>query len=679
MSEASPHPDRPHASAAVAEMGIILPTTERYHLPVVRRAYCQAWPAALAWPSVWADVDRTPRAVDWELIDTAFLPTNNDNIHADALIGTPAQSTGRFAVLRDAVHLCLLAEFHLPSVRADHWLPRGRDPHIAFWTFSPPGYRHEYTGYAIYTDGRWEAKWCRLSLRTGRKLTPRLKPPPPQIQSDLQGTRWRLAVRFDVSRLTAAPGSRWRLNVACLNGHSGEEIGWATSNTFGVVRAHMGELYFTARPSPHPHPAVERIELTAQPQDEDGQRLVEVAVRCRDAAGRPVRVSGLGVGSTNIMFEDGVAMWRSRLGVGEHPYTVHVGRTKVAQGALRIVDERAAQPTPHHASLSLDLIRQRFHELHEHDLQHAYRGDGRWGWGGRAGRNREADAGSQPLCRETSSRVTAYLMALKYLGHDSAYAQLARAGLDALLAQQFPEGAFPWWRRGDRPEPAGTDGAYETGQAGEAMAMGYDYFGDRRYLEASRRALAWYDDYRLDKNNNYPAFAVWHLAAAAQLQNDSDALEKALVLTSRCVLRGQTLDGGLPGHNDYTCYLEICLVALAKLAAALQEDHPLRPALRARAVRMTNQLLTRLGADGRFDQRGPIAYPARLASQRGALAAAAAAFRLPIEHAVAAAALVPIEPGSTEPTRNVTLRTLAETACFLSIHSTSLEAQEHRS
>jgi hypothetical protein len=138
---------------------------------------------------------------------------------------------------------------------------------------------------------------------------------------------------------------------------------------------------------------------------------------------------------------------------------------------------------------------------------------------------------------------------------------------------------------------------------GEALLLAYDVIGDRRYLAAARRAVAAYDLYRFDDNQNYAAFALWHLAESYRRDSRADTLRRAVYYAANFAARGIDLAGAQDGHNYYTGYSNITLKGLAKLLAVFPARHPFRPRLRHLVVRSTNQALARQQGTGRFAGR----------------------------------------------------------------------------
>jgi hypothetical protein len=195
-----------------------------------------------------------------------------------------------------------------------------------------------------------------------------------------------------------------------------------------------------------------------------------------------------------------------------------------------------------------------------------------------------------------------------WLEPDARLLEILRGVADEALALQRPDGTFSGYHlsrkrktTGEAPRWAG--GAYDTGQAGELWAVAAWRLGDEKYLEASRRLLHAYEQYRIEFNHNYAAFTLYHLAAHYRLIRDPLALEHGLYYV-RHMAGTQILPLGYqPGHNFYTVYGFITLRGLAVFCQVLPESEPYRTELRELCLRMANQLITRLQPEGTFDSR----------------------------------------------------------------------------
>lgn len=162
----------------------------------------------------------------------------------------------------------------------------------------------------------------------------------------------------------------------------------------------------------------------------------------------------------------------------------------------------------------------------------------------------------------------------------------------AYVSQEDKEQSPPW-----------SGGAYDAGRVGELWIAAYRLLGDDKFMDASRKLVGAYSAYRLEYNQNFAAFALWHLVEHYRLTREPLALDHALYYAQAQATRGITPCGFQGGHNYYTCYGEITLRALASLCAVLPDDMAYKKTLREYCVRMGNQLISRLQPDGVFGAR----------------------------------------------------------------------------
>jgi|GEM_PF-1519129 len=190
---------------------------------------------------------------------------------------------------------------------------------------------------------------------------------------------------------------------------------------------------------------------------------------------------------------------------------------------------------------------------------------------------------SHPIPRDTAHNVLGYLEMLR---HDpqEIYRQRARAGLEWLVQEQEPDGCFRLWTRKKEGQVPHHGCLFETGIAAAALVQGYEFFRDQRYLAASARAARWELDWPVDRNVNYNAFIIWHLAEHYRVTRDADLLERTLYKTRQAMLTSQQPGGGWNGHNSWIWYHGINVRAYAALVGVLAEGHPFRPELE-RALR----------------------------------------------------------------------------------------------
>lgn len=210
-----------------------------------------------------------------------------------------------------------------------------------------------------------------------------------------------------------------------------------------------------------------------------------------------------------------------------------------------------------------------------------YRGNGTWV-------NVEYDI-EHPLVRDSSRRAQGYMRAFT-VTQEPVYRERAKAALDWLLTDQKPDGHFTWWNT-----PAGTDNLvdcqYTTAEGASALAEGYVFFGDPRYLAASARAAEWGEQCELVWNTNYVMFTTWHLAKHYRITGERRWLDAAIHRVVHCAIPRQEADGSwregedvpaeLVGHNLRIWYHAIILRGLIEVYRVLPSDHPVRgPLLR---------------------------------------------------------------------------------------------------
>jgi len=206
-----------------------------------------------------------------------------------------------------------------------------------------------------------------------------------------------------------------------------------------------------------------------------------------------------------------------------------------------------ARPVHVYEPMSLVALRERFARAHAM-FAPIGNNDGSWG-GGYAALipDRKPDV-THPLVRFPGYAVLGYLAAWQATG-EAVYKQHAVEGLGYLLNVQDETGAFRWYWTNEGL--LGEDALYSTGIAGRALVAGYEALGDKRYLDASRRAAVWSTGQPLSGNANYNLFAVWHMAAHVRADFDTAILDGA-VSKSMATIAGQTAEGcWSDDHNQY--------------------------------------------------------------------------------------------------------------------------------
>lgn len=247
----------------------------------------------------------------------------------------------------------------------------------------------------------------------------------------------------------------------------------------------------------------------------------------------------------------------------------------------------------------LDELSTAFAQWHKtHDQ--GYRGNGIWSDNPRTAQ----DKGKPCLCHAGIFHIEPYLLAKGTLDLPPETETRIRETCDRMLAEQKTEGWFPCYcSANDATEPElGDGGAFTNGSVGEGLVLAALALDEPDWLEAARRAAdyAWY---RWENNQNYAAFALWHLAALHEHDQQPQWLDKALYLARNFVIRDIGLCGAQGGHNHFTGYGNITLKGLARLLSILPDGHDFRPVLRDKTIRFANQILSRQQPDGRFAGR----------------------------------------------------------------------------
>ena len=256
--------------------------------------------------------------------------------------------------------------------------------------------------------------------------------------------------------------------------------------------------------------------------------------------------------------------------------------------------------TPHRTQLpSREELMADFARWHE-SAEATYRGHGIWGHP----LTHEAGGGRKHnISHNGAFMATPYALACLHLERTPVYEDRIRALCDRAVAMQKPEGWFPELAI----EPSGVTpfagGGFDTGAAGEALALGYRVLGDARYLDAACKVVDAYRLYRQEVNMNYAAFAAWHLTELLAIEKSDRALALAIYYMRHNATLAIDPAGSQDAHNYYSTYGGITLKAMAKLFALLPENHEYRPTLRDRTLRMCNQMLWRQQSDGRFAER----------------------------------------------------------------------------
>ena len=259
-------------------------------------------------------------------------------------------------------------------------------------------------------------------------------------------------------------------------------------------------------------------------------------------------------------------------------FDVVVPGDRLPDGFPVAIRDRVAAPRNSHDPVSCDDLKKAFDVAHRAcDLSRNE--DGSWG---------SREDGTPVEYRTAGNVVLGYLYGLDAAG-DDVYRERAVAGLDYLLSQQEPNGAYRWWRPG-YPEGILSDrhSFYDTGWAALALAEGYRITKDERYLEGARRSGDWTITCPFTGNNNYDAFSLWFLALLYDFTSEEKYLDTAVWRTEGGIFFAQLPRGGFPGHNFHIGYQSIIANGLASLYDVLPEGHRFEHRLRQRLCMALN-------------------------------------------------------------------------------------------
>jgi len=283
-------------------------------------------------------------------------------------------------------------------------------------------------------------------------------------------------------------------------------------------------------------------------------------------------------------------------------YKVRILSVETHDAALKRAKERfQAVPTDRFLTTcrefpapKVEQIRKRFLLCHRL-MEGVYNGDGSWGKGYSTWSSLNRPECRHPLVRWTGRPVLAYLIAHR-VQPDALYLKRAKEGLEWLLKEQTPSGAYKWyWTPGGSVDG---NSLYDTAIAGRALAAGHEQFKLKRYLDASAKAARWAMAMPVSGNANYNFFTVWHQAAHYRLTKDKAVLASAV---DRAV---RTLKNQLPNgmwsdhHNQQINYHSIITRGLVELLSVMPPDHPQREAVRVGAMRAVNHVIAEQAADG---------------------------------------------------------------------------------
>jgi hypothetical protein len=424
---------------------------------------------------------------------------------------------------------------------------------------------------------------------------------------DGERTGWRLR-RADLAGIL--DGSRLRLGISRLDFRSLEFVAWGGGFAFAPRPDEMGKIRLADRHEPAPCPVCRRLELHYDPFRETGrfrmfwtdlyQAGETITDRAQPHRGEvPIRACGFQLNGLEERLDLAPEVETGEIAIPDGHNAV--AAVTIGEMATRVFFEKrsgnriADCPFPAVPDMTRPELLARLRA--ETAAAHA-------AYTARRARGEPFDLIRWPLYQAASAgRVHAWL------DPDPRLLDILRGVADEALALQRPDGTFGGYHMGRlRPAGAGeaprwSGGAYDSGQAGELWAVAAALLGEDKYLDASRRLVRAYEQYRIEFNHNFAAFALFHLATHYRLTREPLALEHGLYYARHLVAVNILPLGFQAGHNFYSVYGGITLRGMANLCQVLPEQEPYRAVLREQCLRMANQLLTRLQSDGTFASR----------------------------------------------------------------------------
>ena len=417
---------------------------------------------------------------------------------------------------------------------------------------------------------------------------------------------WRIDRRLFASALRAGA---LPVTVGRRCYQSAEAVSWGSCITWRPRTDRMGQFVFVDELHPQHLPVLRRVDLLYDPASETGtvcaawvglshEGHIRDAVKGDyEAYVDKVTFALNGREQTVPLGPESVAQFEIPDGWNRLEILTAIDEPRVVTfqklSGNRVVTTGRAQA----AGLpAVDDVRRAFaawHGVHEKD----YRGKGTWG---------PEDARHYCLCHCGIFHAEPYMVACEHLGDRHEYRQRIVEACDRMLAAQHPAGWFPcrcWGpETAEQESRPGDGGAFTNGSVGEGLLMAGRLLDQAAYVDAGRRAAdyAWY---RWEDNQNYAAFAVWHLAMLYELEPDPATLAKAVYYAQNFASRGITTSGAQDGHNYYTAYGSITLKGMARLLEVMPGDHEFRAELRDRTLRFANQVLSRQQPSGLFAGR----------------------------------------------------------------------------
>ncbi len=203
-----------------------------------------------------------------------------------------------------------------------------------------------------------------------------------------------------------------------------------------------------------------------------------------------------------------------------------------------------------------------------------------------------------PLYRETAWRIGAYIFLYDISGEQE-YREFAVRGLNYLVNEQSEDGAYRWWM-GEKPSSEAS--FYISGVVGEALALGFQYFKDKKYLDALRRISDWACAQSTDlTNTNYNSFLNHPLVMYYVISGEKKYLEKAIKFNLESIPVNMDETGAMKdAHNRKAVYHYIIVRGLIRLLSRMPPDHKDYTQIESLTRKMLKNLKQRQHINGSF-------------------------------------------------------------------------------
>jgi len=407
-------------------------------------------------------------------------------------------------------------------------------------------------------------------------------------------------------------GERIRFTAARRCYATAELVSWASEVVWDTRHDELGSLTFVDEPTSPRTPRIRRIDLVYEPRKEAG-----VFTAHWDGVWSPERIER----SSSVHYRSQLGLYTIALNGQEQTGSIEpVTRTEfpvpdgwnrleylnaVGQPPLAISFQKLSGRRIVPGVMAVDgqlpdesELAEQFRSWHE-ETERMYRAPGTWG--PETGVPQVIDP-VHCLDHNGVFWMEPYALACLYLERCEEYEARVRETCERVLSHEREGHWYPCLC----VDPEGTQpfagGAFGHGSVCAALVLGYRVLGELRYLEASARAVEAYRMYLWEDNQNYCAFALWHLAELYAQTQAAEALDWGAYYLQ---FAGSQIDlsGAQGGHNYYSGYGAITLKGLAKFLGVLPETHPKSPWLRDKVIRFCNQMVSRQQTSGLFAER----------------------------------------------------------------------------